>query len=137
MNLVQTLRRDIVSPSFLTELREKYIPLEYLEPRLYKNANRYQGLRRIQVNDTDKVIHETWVQKFIDQTSQDSFVTITIENENRLDIISYEYYETPRFWWVIALANNIIDPFDIPVGTTLRIPIIVSLYNEGGVLSGK
>ena len=137
MNTVQVLRRDIVSPSFLTELRDKYVPIEYLEPRLYKNANRYQGLRRIQKEDTGNIVHETWVQKFIDESNQDSFVTVTIENENRLDIISYQYYETPRFWWVIALANNIIDPFDIPIGTTLRIPIIVSLYNEGGVLSEK
>lgn len=62
-------------------------------------------------------------------------MTVSIAEEGRLDIIANQYYNTPRFWWVIALANNIIDPFDIPVGTTLRIPTIISLYNKGGVLS--
>ena len=37
----------------------------------------------------------------------------------------------------IALANEILDPFDVPVGTYLRIPPLVSLYNTGGVLSGN
>ena len=55
--------------------------------------------------------------------------------ENRLDIISMSIYGTPRYWWVIALANDIIDPFDVPVGTELRIPLIETLFNKGGILS--
>ena len=62
-------------------------------------------------------------------------MTVTLDDENRLDIISNKYYGTPRYWWVIALANEIIDPFDIPIGTYLRIPSLISLYNTGGVLS--
>ena len=45
------------------------------------------------------------------------------------------YYNTPKYWWIIALSNYILDPFDIPVGTNLRIPPLLSLYNSGGVLN--
>ena len=59
-----------------------------------------------------------------------------MNEEDRLDIISTSFYGTPKYWWVIAMANNIIDPFTLEIGTNLRIPPIISLYNKGGVLSG-
>lgn len=52
----------------------------------------------------------------------DNYVEITTVNATRLDLISYLYYQTPEYWWILALANNILDPFNIPVGTILRIP---------------
>ena len=55
---------------------------------------------------------------------------VTEIEENRLDIVATKFYNTPRYWWVIALANYIIDPFDIPIGTRLRIPPLISLYNS-------
>ena len=51
-------------------------------------------------------------------------------------MISANFYGTPRYWWVIALANYIIDPFEVPVGLQLRIPPLISLYNKGGVFGG-
>jgi hypothetical protein len=40
---------------------------------------------------------------------------------NRLDNISYKFYRTPELFWVLMITNDIINPFDIPEGTTLRI----------------
>lgn len=40
----------------------------------------------------------------------------------RLDTLAYQYYGDPDYWWVIALANRIMDPFTLPVGQQLRIP---------------
>ena len=123
--------------SFNTTYREIFLDLEYLKPRLYEHTSRYKNLRRIVDSKTNKIYHETWVQKGVDQSSEDFYITITQENEGRLDIIAAKYLNTAKYWWVIALANNIIDPFDIPIGTRLRIPQLVSLYNTGGVLSGN
>lgn len=135
MNEVELIRRYNVSPTYLAETREKFIPMEFLKPKQYDNACRYKNLRRIQDPETKKIYHETWFQKIVDESNEDQYMIVSIAEEGRLDIIANQYYNTPRFWWVIALANNIIDPFDIPIGTTLRIPVIVSLYNQGGVLS--
>lgn len=125
-----------VSPSYLSETREVFEQVEYLKPRQYSNNSRYTTLRRIQDKDTGIIHHENWTQKFVDETSGDQFYTVTIREENRLDIISNDFYSTSRYWWVIALANYLMDPFDVPVGTKLRIPPIMSLYNDGGVLNG-
>lgn len=124
-----------VSPENQAALRERFSSIEYLPTILYKNASRYKGLRTIQADD-GKIYHESWVQKTVDQSADDEYFVVTEIEENRLDIISTKYYNTPRYWWVIALANYIIDPFDIPIGTQLRIPPLISLYNSGGVLNG-
>jgi nucleoid-associated protein YgaU len=70
----------------------------------------------------------------IEKSSSDQYYTVTSETENRLDKISYSFYRTIELWWVIAHANNIINPFVVPVGTTLRIPQIGNLYSVGGIL---
>ena len=124
-----------VSPSYLEDTREQFTSIEYLQKILYKNASRYKNLRTIQ-DDDGKIYHETWFQKVIEHTAEDQYFTVTIDEQNRLDIIALKYYNTPRYWWVIALANYIIDPFDVPIGTKLRIPPLASLYNKGGVLGG-
>jgi hypothetical protein len=47
----------------------------------------------------------------------------TYNQGERLDLLSYKYYETPSFWWVIAEFNpEILDFTNIPAGTVIRIP---------------
>lgn len=129
--------RSVISPSYLEDMREVFPQLEYGKPRMYDNASRYQTLRTITDPETKKIYHENWIQKFIDESADDQFFTVTKAEEGRLDIIAAQFYGTARFWWIIALANYIIDPFDCKVGTVLRVPPIISLYNKGGVLSGN
>ena len=55
--------------------------------------------------------------------------TVKQYNEFRADIISYEVYETTELWWLILLANDILDPFDeLYSGRTLDIPSLSSYY---------
>lgn len=131
-----SIQRDKVSPSRLSEIREKFDSVNYLSTITYKNASRYGYLRTIQDSSTGKIFHESWFQKVVDRTAEDSYYVVTLETANRLDAVSNIYYNTPRYWWVVALANYIIDPFDVPVGTRLRIPPLTSLYHKGGVLGG-
>ena len=42
---------------------------------------------------------------------------------DRLDLLSNEFYEDPRFWWVLAKVNNLgKGSLDVPAGIQLRIP---------------
>lgn len=135
MNL--TYDRLNVSPTYISNFKEQFETLEYLDKVQYKNACRYKNLRTIRDTDTKKVHHESWNQKFINSAkSEDTYITVTTETENRLDLIAYNKYGSARYWWIIAMANYIIDPFDVPIGTNLRIPPIISLYKSGGVLDG-
>ena len=52
----------------------------------------------------------------------DFFHVVTDIDSKRIDLIAWKYYRDVNLWWVIAEFNNIINPLEIPVGTTLRIP---------------
>ena len=59
----------------------------------------------------------------IPEDPSDSYHTVKTSEEFRLDLISFKHYTTARYWWVIALANNIMNPFVAPsVDDILRIP---------------
>lgn len=41
-----------------------------------------------------------------------TFDTYEVSNDEWWENISYEYYGTPDLWWVIALMNNVVNPFE-------------------------
>ncbi len=52
-------------------------------------------------------------------------IVYAVENAyvNRLDLISVVFYGEARWWWVIAMYNNILDPYvEVTAGTVLLIP---------------
>ncbi len=62
----------------------------------------------------------------------DVLYTVTQAVENKLWMISTAFYGIPDLWWVIASVNNINDPFvGIKAGTSVRIPSVTRLSNEG------
>lgn len=134
-NINYSVKYGEVSPSLLNEQREKFTTINYLPTIPYKNASRYSYLRTVQ-DTSGKILHESWFQKVVSRTPDDSYYVVTLETENRLDMVANLFYNSPRYWWVVALANYIIDPFDVPKGTRLRIPPLSALYLKGGVLGG-
>lgn len=60
----------------------------------------------------------------------DRYHEVTAYDQYRIDLISYRYYLTTDYWWIIALSNNILDPFNIVIGTILRIPSDGMVTNE-------
>lgn len=134
--LVYSVKRRSVFTFHDQTLREVFTAKEYENPVSYENNCRYKNVRTLRDEDTNKLYHEIINTPEIVQSENDDYYTVTLDEENRLDIISNAYYGTPKYWWVIADANYIIDPFDVPVGTSLRIPPILSLYKSGGILYG-
>lgn len=134
-NIAYEVKRNNVSPEYISGVREVFEHPTYYEPKRYPNVSRYSSLRRLKDTESGKYYHENWIQKFIKVSAEDQYYTVTLYEKNRLDIVSNMYYSTPKYWWVIAIANNIIDPFDLPIGTNLRIPPIISIYTEGGIVN--
>ena len=59
----------------------------------------------------------------IPNDSKDTYHQIKAGEEGRWDLISYKYYYTVNYWWIICLANDVSDPFESPsAGTLIRIP---------------
>ena len=109
--------------------------MKYTKPRNYKKISRY-GVYRL-IMDQTEVYTETVNQTPIEESIDDVYHEVLQSEENRLDIISNKYYGSPDFYWAIALANEIIDPFTIPQGMMLRIPKINTLFDYKGPLYSR
>lgn len=60
----------------------------------------------------------------------DQYHTITTVDQLRPDLISYRFYGTVDYFWIILLANNVLDPFNIQQNTIFRIPAQSVVLNK-------
>lgn len=105
--------------------------LEYIDNKEYDKTSRYQILRVV-VNGDSRYL-ETYNQKTIPESDEDTYHIVSFTEEGRLDLIANDYYGSPSYWWVLAIANNLIDPFDFKQGVMMRIPpmsSVTSIYSE-------
>ena len=91
------------------------------------NYSRYKKLKRI-LEDNDEQYIESYEIVDIGKNPDDAYHIISLADVNRLDLVSQQYYSTPFLWWVIAEASGISDPFDVPLGTVLRVPQLNKLF---------
>lgn len=62
----------------------------------------------------------TFNEDVIDNTPY--YETYEVENEDWWDNIAYKFYDTPNLWWVIAMMNNIVNPFEeLEIGSNIKI----------------
>lgn len=62
---------------------------------------------------------------------QNFFSEYTLTDEDRLDYVSYKFYNTSEFDWVILLSNNIINSyFDLPVKEVDLYEMVVKAYGN-------
>jgi len=54
----------------------------------------------------------------------------SVDNDDWWDTISYKFYDTPLLWWIVAIMNNVVNPFEELVeGTEIKILRKEYLYN--------
>jgi len=59
----------------------------------------------------------------LEESSGDTFVTITKDLTKRPDLIAFKAYGNVDLWWVIYEYNGLHDPFvDLKEGSVIRIP---------------
>jgi hypothetical protein len=98
-------------------------------------SDRYRKCKILRDKETNEVLLETRDIKAIPLHANDIYHTVEAHQKCRLDILANIYYGNPLMWWVIAQANNIHDPLKGPLsGDTVRIPSLVSLYGNDGLL---
>ena len=92
------------------------------DPKIYFNNEEPD------VEQYEFVVFEQWE---VPRTDEDKYYEVRAGLQ-RLDHISLEFYGTPRLWWLIALANDIMYPWkELEVGTLLRIPDLGTLHAQG------
>lgn len=93
-------------------------------------SSRYRASSKI-VKYNNKTMFDTPYRVYSVGSDKDKFVVVNSTNENRLDLISNSNYGTPKYWWVIADVNNLVNPFEVPIGTVLRLPAMSDIIMSG------
>jgi hypothetical protein len=78
---------------------------------------------------------DTYIPNTIRVDENDVYMNVTSEYHNRLDLVAYDCYMDSNLWWVIAEANNIMNPCMLDVGTRIRVPGLRSLWGYRGVIN--
>ena len=107
--------------------------MQYSKPRRYNYESRYGKYRQI-VDKTNTWL-ETFNQSIIPKSDDDIYHIVSTQQQGRPDLIATIYYNDATLYWVILLANELIDPFTLDAGTVIRIPAKTSLYANDGVLN--
>ena len=111
--------------------------IQYTTCRDFSHISRHSCLRQVVHNpgDSDRFTALETANGF----STDSSVVyhdVKSYEENRLDIIAYNYLGSAQYAWVIALFNNIEDGYTIREGQRLSIPTsLSSLFGKGEILA--
>ena len=86
------------------------------------NTSRYAGTSRVLRVDGQN-IPGVW-RRDIRLTKPAAYrqVLATDRDAGRLDLVAYYEYGEPALWWVIAVASNIVNQFDIKAGDKLIVP---------------
>lgn len=65
------------------------------------------------------------------KNNQAVYYPYTVKEDDRSDLISYHYYDSPGYSWLIWLANDIIDPYyDMPLNETEFNNFIIQKYGS-------
>lgn len=56
------------------------------------------------------------------QTDYFLFEEYVTNEEDWFDLISYRFYGTPNLWWVVAVMNDVVNPFEyLDVGISIQV----------------
>ena len=111
--------------------------IQYTTCRDFSHISRYKGLRQVvhNPNYSDRFMALETPNSFATH-SEVTYHTVRREEENRLDLIAYDYLGSASYVWVIAYFNNIEDGCTIREGQKLAIPTsLSSLLSNGEILA--
>lgn len=80
---------------------------------------------------------ETMVYRKVPSSKDDAVYTVENQYKHRPDLLAFDLYGTPKYWWVFAVRNRDIikDPiYDFVPGLQIRLPIkdnLLSALRDG------
>lgn len=60
----------------------------------------------------------------------DQYWIVSESDRLNLPLIAYFFYQQAEYWWILAIANDISNPFQLKNGTILRIPSEEVIINK-------
>ena len=127
--------RDLTTPYDEIEHRG----IAYSTCKEFDHISRYRCLRQVvhNPNDLDRYVTLETPNPFTSHTDV-IYHDVTVDEENRLDIIAERYLGSPTYGWVIAYFNGIEDGYTVLEGQKLTIPRnITALFANGEILEPR
>lgn len=97
--------------------------------------SRYKNKRIITLFDNTTFIE--FIRKSMLYTPvapEDQYYFTPAGKKNRPDLLSYELYGTPIFYWVILSNNNLVSPLQMKTNITLRVPSLSNIVNNKKII---
>ena len=91
---------------------------------LVDNSSRYSGSTVLRYSEQGYLTFETYKRNdnIVPESPDDQFTLLSAKYEYRPDLLSYDVYGFPDYWWKIMQVNNIWDVFEFTAGKNIRIP---------------
>lgn len=94
-------------------------------------TSRYKHTSIYKNPDDNQYYYDIWTIPQIDEQPQDTYYTLKVTENLRLDKIAQIIYGNYLLWWIIAVANNIVDPLtELSTGQVIRIPFLPYIYSK-------
>lgn len=74
------------------------------------------------LNYNNTIFWESTDYPEIPYSDTDTYVTLNLIYSKRIDLLAWDLYGNPNYFWVILLANNLDYPSDLYEGLTIRVP---------------
>jgi hypothetical protein len=97
-------------------------------------SNRYDTKATLITNDGEYTRTLKYEELYAAPSDTDLYIAVDITNQYDPFKISYQYYGTVNYYWVILSANNLFSMFDLVEGLTIRIPNISKILGSNGLL---
>ncbi len=81
----------------------------------YTSTSRYKGAAYYQIDVASvglRIEPSTWCPPEIAESVTDLHVKVSPGEVGRLDLVSHRVYGIDSLWWILAYANDIVDPFE-------------------------
>ena len=66
--------------------------------------------------------------------ADDQYYFTSAGKKTRPDLLSYELYGTPIFYWMILSDNNLVSPLQMKANLTLRVPSLANIVNNEKII---
>lgn len=86
------------------------------------NVSRYAQSRVVYYSSEKIITFETYKRKKFVPSARDQVTVVTPGMEYRPDLMSFDKYGTPDFWWKILEANEMKDVAEFRAGATIILP---------------
>lgn len=88
--------------------------------------SRYFDKKIIYYGEQRIITFETYIRKPYQQNGSEKVMLINKGVEYRPDLVAFDHYGIPDFWWRILEANEMKDIMEFTAGTTIFLPNLFS-----------